>query len=166
MLCRLLSGEGKFIYTKDVRLFKINDQIFAGSSSKKALPVKVRWTRPVTGKGKEISFINNGKEYLIIDGLHDLDPLSRAIAEDELEKSYFLPRINTILRTEVFQGNRYFDVITDRGKCRFVIKNPFTSIRKISEQGLLIRDVVGNQFIIEDLRVLDDKSRGELEKIC
>ena len=129
------------------------------------MPVKVRWTRPLSGKGKEISFISNDQEYLIIEGLHVLDPLSRAIVEEELEKSYYLPKINNIVRTEVFQGNRYFEVETDKGRCRFVIKNPFTSIRKMAK-GVLIRDVVGNQYIIEDMERLDKKSRGELEKVC
>ncbi len=119
----------------------------------------------MSGKGKEISFISNDQQYLLIEGLHVLDALSRAIVEEELEKSYFLPKINKIVSTEVFQGNRYFEVDTDKGRCRFIIKNPFTSIREMA-QGVLIRDVVGNQFIIEDLRRLDEKSRRELEKIC
>lgn len=129
------------------------------------MPVKIRWTRPVSGKGEEISFISNDQEYLIIEGLHALDPLSRAIVEEELEKSYYLPKINEIVSTEVFQGNRYFEVQTDKGRCRFTIKNPFTSIRKMA-QGVLIRDVVGNQYIIEDMEGLDEKSRRELEKVC
>lgn len=129
------------------------------------MPVKIRWTRPVSGKGEEISFISNDQEYLIIEGLHVLDPLSRAIVEEELEKSYYLPKINEIVSTEVFQGNRYFEVQTDKGRCRFIIKNPFTSIRKMA-QGVLIRDVVGNQYIIEDMEGLDEKSRRELEKVC
>jgi len=129
------------------------------------VPVKIRWTRPVSGKGEEISFISNDQEYLIIEGLHALDPLSRAIVEEELEKSYYLPKINEIVSTEVFQGNRYFEVQTDKGRCRFIIKNPFTSIRKMA-QGVLIRDVVGNQYIIEDMEGLDEKSRRELEKVC
>ncbi len=129
------------------------------------MPVKVRWTRPVSGKGKEISFISNDQEYLIIEGVHVLDPLSRAIVEEELEKNYYLPKINEIVRTEVFQGNRYFEVNTDKGRCRFVIKNPFTSIRKMAK-GVLIRDVAGNQYMIEDMGELDEKSRSELEKVC
>jgi hypothetical protein len=34
------------------------------------------------------------------------------------------------------------------------------------QKGVLIRDVVGNQYIIEDMERLDKKSRGELEKVC
>lgn len=129
------------------------------------MPVKIRWTRPVSGRGKEISFISNDQEYLIIEGLHVLDSLSRAIVEEELEKSYYLPKISAIVHTEVFQGNRYFEAETDKGKCRFVIKNPFTSIRKMAG-GVLIRDVVGNRYLIEDLSGLDEKSRREFEKVC
>ncbi|HEX3018914.1 MAG TPA: DUF1854 domain-containing protein [Chitinispirillaceae bacterium] len=127
--------------------------------------MKLRWTRPLSGKGKEISFISSGREYLIIDGPHVLDPHSRAIVEDELEKNYFQPEIIEIICTEVFQGNRYFEVITNKGKCKFVIKNPYTSIRKIPGGGLMIRDVVGNQYVINSLDELSDKSRRELEKI-
>lgn len=102
---------------------------------------------------------------MIIDGPHVLDPHSRAIVEDELEKNYFQPEIIEIICTEVFQGNRYFEVITNKGKCKFVIKNPYTSIRKIPGGGLMIRDVVGNQYVINSLDELSDKSRRELEKI-
>lgn len=120
----------------------------------------------MNGKGKEISLINGTSEYVTIDSLQSLDQQSRAVAEDALEKNYLIPEIIKIISTDVFQGNRYFEVDTNRGRCRFVIRNPFIAIRKTPEDGMILRDVVGNQYTIPSLSKLDAKSKHELEKMC
>ena len=128
-------------------------------------PVTVVWLRPATGVGKEISLLIEDRESVILESLHELDESSRCIAEEELEKNYIIPRIFKITRTDVHLGNRYFEAETDRGKSRFVVKNPFVNIRETVGDGVMIRDVVGNLFTIRSLSELDAGSLRELEKV-
>lgn len=151
---------------KKLNLFKMGDQIFENGKDGNILSVKILWARPVSGKGKEVLLIKENGEYEIIDGLDVLEPQSRTIIEDALEKNYIVPKITEIIRTDVFQGNRYFTVKTDRGACKFVIKNPYVSIRRMDEDGIHIVDVVGNQYLIPSVKELDLRSKKELEKVC
>lgn len=135
------------------------------NSEHNEIPVSIAWLRPITGKGKEITLIGEQNEICVIELLDELDSNSRIIAEEELDHNYFVSHIERIIKTSVHLGNRYFNVMTDKGKCDFVVKNPFVSIRKYGVDGLHIRDTVGNLFVIESLKILDEKSKIELEKV-
>lgn len=129
------------------------------------IPVTIAWLRPISGVGKEFTLIGEHNELEIIENLEMLDSSSRKIAEEELETNYIIPRIKKILKTQVHLGNRYFDVSTDRGSCSFIVKNPFVCIREYGNDGLFIRDTVGNLFVIESVEALDEKSKTELENV-
>lgn len=50
------------------------------------VPVRIVWARPLSGRGKEIAFLDDSKQTVaMIDGLHVLDSVSRAIAAEALE---------------------------------------------------------------------------------
>jgi hypothetical protein len=129
------------------------------------IPVTIAWLRPISGVGKEITLIGEQNELEIIDNLEMLDFASRKIAEEELETNYLILHIKKIIKTQVHLGNRYFDVCTDRGCSSFIVKNPFVCIREFGNDGLFIRDTVGNLFVIESVETLDEKSRTELENV-
>jgi hypothetical protein len=129
------------------------------------IPVTISWLRPISGIGKEISILGEQNELEIIDNLEMLDRASRKIAEEELEINYLVPHIQKIKKTQVHLGNRYFEVCTDRGDCSFIVKNPFVCIREYGNDGLFIRDTVGNLFVIDSVKALDEKSKIELENV-
>jgi hypothetical protein len=141
-----------------------NDTLLKKTDSAE-IPVTIAWLRPISGVGKEITLIGEQNELEIIENLEMLDSESRKIAEEELETNYIIPHIKKILKTQVHLGNRYFDVCTDRGCCSFIVKNPFVCIREYGNDGLFIRDTVGNLFVIESIDALDEKSKKELENV-
>jgi hypothetical protein len=128
-------------------------------------PVTISWLRPVNGFGKEISVIGEKNEIEIVEHLDKLDCESRKIAEIELTNKYLITHIKKIIKTSVHIGNRYFDALTDRGKCSFIVKNPFVCIRQVASDGLFIKDVIGNLFVINSISELDHQSREELKKV-
>ena len=148
----------------EVKLTKKGDQVLATDTKGEQFPVDIVWLRPATGIGKEISLLTENNRSIVIDNINRLDQLSQKIAQDELKKNYIIPEIRRIINTRIYLGNRYFEVETDRGDFKFVLKNPYTAIRK-SGDGLLIRDVMGNIYAISDISQLDKKSRIELERI-
>lgn len=137
----------------------------AAQISHDELPVTLTWLRPVNGVGKEVSVMGDDHEIAVIENLEQLDQESRKIAESELENNYLISHIRQVLKTSVHIGNRYFDVVTDCGKSSFVVKNPFVCIRHVDVDGLFIRDVVGNLFVIDSISQLDERSKNELNRV-
>ncbi len=153
------------MHNNSIKLYRIHDQVFMKNDDQDDIPVSIVWLRPTTGWGKEVSLIGVHNEVVILDCIDQLDSDSRCIAEEELEKNYFYIDILRLIRTDVNLGNRYFEVETDRGKSRFVVKNPYVDIRPTGNDGVIIRDVVGNRFRIKSLSELDNWSRREFEKV-
>jgi len=130
------------------------------------VPVTVVWARPVSGRGKEVSFLDGKKrEVLMIESLAELDAESRAIAEEALEGRYLIPKINRVLKAEVHFGNRFWDVETTLGRRSFAMRDPNTSVTRLSSDHLILRDVLGNCYEIPSLSELDDESRNRAEMV-
>jgi hypothetical protein len=147
-----------------VKLKRKGDQVLATDTKGEQFLVDIVWLRPATGIGKEISLLTENSRSIIIESIDKLDQLSRKIAREELNKNYIIPVIKRIVSTQIYLGNRYFEVETDRGDYKFVVKNPYTAIRE-SGDGILIRDVMGNLYSITDISQLDRKSQNELDRI-
>ena len=105
-----------------------------------------------------------GRELGIIDNLSRLDPMSRRIARDEMEKSYFLPRIKDVFEVEEKLGVATWKVETDRGLRTFQVRRPRQNLRKIGHRRLIIRDVDGNRYEITDWTALPTRSKRLFEE--
>lgn len=141
------------------------DQIHICFDKRGPLPVILVWTRPTTGFGKEISIIHDNCEVAFVEDISEFDSESAALAREELEKRYLIPKITRIADADVHLGNLYFSVDTDWGSKSFIMKNPFTSIRPFDKDGMLISDVMGNLFLVPSYSRLDTRSRKVLEKV-
>ena len=153
--------------SKKITLVRKLDRVFIKfGDSDKEVPVKLVWTRPVSGKGQEVSIIGKEKkEILMLKDLNSLDQDSRKIAEEELEKRYLIPRITQVIRTHASFGNRYWDVQTDRGHRKFAMKDPRKNVIWVTNDQLIIRDTLGNRYEIESFSRLDTWSKAEVEKV-
>lgn len=98
-------------------------------------------------------------------GVQRLDPASRALAEEELARRYLAPRIVRVLRSIVNFGSRYWDVETDRGIRRFIMKDPNKNVFWVTDDHLVLRDTLGNRYEIVSLRALDEASRAEIDRV-
>ena len=126
----------------------------------------VNVARHISGKGQEVSIVGEDKkEILMLESLDRLDPESRRVAEEELEKRYLVPKIIRVINTRAHFGNRYWEVETDRGRRRFAMKDPNKNVIWLSGDQLIIRDTLGNRYEIESFSGLDPASRAEAEKV-
>ncbi|MDD5677848.1 MAG: DUF1854 domain-containing protein [Kiritimatiellae bacterium] len=148
-----------------ITLYRKLDQVFAHCEGREDAAVTPVWVRPVSGKGREVSFLAEKEEFAMLKSLDELDPESRRIAEEELSQSYFMPEIRRIIKTEARFGNRYWEVETDKGPRAFAMKNPYINIKWIGNDEVLIRDVIGNMFHISSYAKLDEASKLEFEKV-
>ena len=130
------------------------------------IPVTLVWARPISGQGSEISLMDEKKqEVLMAEGLDAFDGDSRVIAEEELGQRYLMPRITRIHETQTQFGNRFWQVDTNHGTKAFVTKSPHKHVTWVSDDRVVLRDVLGNRYEIESLSMLDSHSRQEAEKV-
>jgi len=91
-----------------------------------------------------------------------LDEESQTILNEQLEKTYFIPRILRIndVREEYFV--MHFDVETNRGHREFEVKGK-ENFRSLPGKRMLITDADTNRFLVHYKR-LDSRSRSLIEK--
>lgn len=102
------------------------------------------------------------KEIGMVEDLHALDKDTAAMLTEQMNIRYFTPVITRILDIKDEYGYAYFDVLTDRGACRFTIHMNGGSVVRLTDTRLLISDLDGNRFEIPDTRKL---TAGELKKL-
>lgn len=102
------------------------------------------------------------EEIGIIRSLNDLDKETTEIIREQLNIRYFTPEIKKIIDIKDEYGYAYFDVLTDRGACRFTIRMNSSAVIRLTETRILIVDIDGNRFEIPDITKL---SATELKKL-
>jgi hypothetical protein len=100
----------------------------------------------------------DGKEIGVIADPSALDPESREVALEEMEKRYFIPIVQRVVRTKEDYGSIVWEVETDRGERTFTVRNMKDSIVELGASRILLVDVDGNRFEFPDIHRLDAKS--------
>lgn len=103
------------------------------------------------------------KEIGILDNVSSLTKDQAAMVRDELEKRYFNPIITEVESAKMKMGYVYFDVVLTTGKKVFTVKDFSRNIRQLDSNRLVITDVDGNRYLIENYEALDTKSKKRLE---
>jgi len=84
---------------------------------------------------------------------------SRRILDEELDRRYFTPVIEKIYSLTEEYGQHRWDVMTDRGRRVFYVRNWRDSVHELSPVRYLIVAVDGSRYEIRDVDMLDAKSR-------
>ena len=150
------------------RLTRAGDKIlYHAPDDPTPVGVKIRWARPLSGRNREVSLIDAEKktEVLYLESLDELDPDSRTIAREELERSLVLPRITRVDRADPQFGNRYWWVDTDRGPAHFLMGSPETHVIRPAPDRMIVKDVMGNCYEIWPVSGLDAHSLVEMDKV-
>lgn len=101
-----------------------------------------------------------GRELGLLADPRRLDRESRDIMMAQADQTYFMPRITRIFRvSEEVGGVATWQVETDRGWSTFESVPRSESVWFVGRGRVLIRDVDGNRYLIEDLDSLDPRSR-------
>ncbi len=128
--------------------------------------VKPVWAAPLSRPGKYLALLDGkGNEIILLPTLDDLEPASREAVLSEVRLRYLTARVLAVSHARQEFGVTYWSVVTDRGARDFVTQNLQENAVWLSGSHLLLLDVDGNRFEIEDLARLDDKSRHLVETI-
>jgi len=130
------------------------------------LKVMVARAFPMSEPSRHVGFLDgNGKDIGIIEDIRKLDPESRRIAEEELDKRYFMPKILRVLKLNHEYDISYFLVETDRGQRDFTVRGHHENCVEVSPDRYIIEDVDGSRFEIPDVNRLDARSQSLLARV-
>ncbi len=99
-----------------------------------------------------------GHELLWIDKLANLPETMARLLQEELEQREFMPEIRAIRHVSSFATPSTWEVDTDRGPTRLVLKGE-EDIRRLGPNALIIADHHGLQYLIRDRQALNHQSR-------
>ena len=133
-----------------------------GTAHEGVVPVRAF---PIAAPQEGLSLVGaDGHELLWIDRMDTLPAPQRQLLEEELAVREFVPTIEKIVAVSSFSTPSTWDVITDRGAARLVLKAEEDIRRLAGRTRLLIAAGEGGQFKVPDTTALDKHSRKLLER--
>jgi hypothetical protein len=105
----------------------------------------------------------DGREVAWVPRLTDLTEDLRKLIEEELAAREFMPQIRRIVSVSTFSTPSLWQVETDRGEARLVLKGE-EDIRRLKNGALWISDSHGIAYVIPKRQDLDRQSRRMLER--
>ena len=105
----------------------------------------------------------DGKEHAMIRTLADFPEETANIIRAELDRKYLCPVIKTIKSLKEKLGYSYWTVDTDYGVLEFSVYDTYRNIARVGGGMLIITDVDGNRYRIDDYEALDRRSFKKIE---
>ena len=128
--------------------------------------VYLHWCFPFSQLGEYVSVRENeDKEVGIIKSLEGFSTEALHLIIDELNNRYFTPTIRKIHSLNEEFGYTYWDVDTNAGRCRFTVQLGRNAITILEASKLLLHDVDGNRFELEDYHTVDVKQLRIIENL-
>jgi len=93
----------------------------------------------------------------LVRSLSDLSEEAAALLREQMDLRYFLPQIIKVNSIKDEYGYSYWDVVTDKGGCRFTCRTGGNTVAKPSENRLMVTDINGNRFELADITKLTPK---------
>lgn len=106
-----------------------------------------------------------GQEIGVITDLEMLDPESRRVVEEELERTYYIAKVKRIKSLKDLYGFTEWVVETEIGERKFLTWGLHNSVIDMGERRLIIWDIDNIYYEIEDWSRLDPKSLSYIKRI-
>ena len=119
---------------------------------------------PIQSPDDGIAMVHtDGHEVAWIDSLSELSEPAQSLIREELATREFMPEILSIERVTSFSTPCTWQVQTDRGDTRFVLRGD-EDVRRVGATILLVTDSHGIQFLIRDRTSLSKASQKILDR--
>jgi hypothetical protein len=104
-----------------------------------------------------------GREYAMIRNLSEMPAEAQEIIRAELDRKYLCPTVTRIKSLKEKLGYSFWEVETDKGDMSFSMHDTYRNIARVGDGMLIISDVDGNRYRIDDVAALDRKSFKKIE---
>lgn len=119
---------------------------------------------PISAPEEGLSLLNqDGQELVWIASMNNLPLPTQQLIEEELAQREFMPVIQRINHVASYTTPSTWDVETDKGHTKFILKAE-DQIWRLTPTSLLITDNHGVNFLIRDLARLDKHSKKLLDR--
>ena len=119
---------------------------------------------PIAAPGEGVSVLDEGGHELAwVPRLAELPEPQRTLLAEALEQREFMPVLKRLRSVSSFGTPSTWDVETDCGDTRFVLKGE-EDIRRLGPGLLIVNDAHGVQYLIRDLNSMDRASRRLLDR--
>jgi hypothetical protein len=119
---------------------------------------------PISDPQRGLALCNaQGRELIWIDDIASLPADVRSVLNAELAQREFLPKILRIFRISLEVDPCEWEVQTDRGRTKFVLKSG-DDVRRLDRERAIVTDAHGIRYLIADPQSLDRHSRRILER--
>jgi hypothetical protein len=119
---------------------------------------------PISDPPHGLSLLSaEGHELAWIDDISELPQATRSTVESELAQREFLPQIRRIVGVSLQIDPCEWQVETDRGPTKFVLKSE-DDVRRLDDLRATVTDAHGVRYLIPDTGSLDRRSRRILER--
>lgn len=161
-------GELEYLDPTTLHFMKRGDALMLTVENDRSF-LKVRAVRafPLSELSEFIGLLDatSGKEIGMLRNLCDVDAGARQLIQHEIDKRYFVPKVTKIVSAKKEFGTIYWDVETDRGGRKFVMRGLRDSVHEIEPGRYLINDVEGNRLEVPQLEGLDPRSLTIWDKV-
>jgi hypothetical protein len=161
-------SEIKYVSGDQVKLSRRAESLFLDAKIGDELHSNVHLIRafPLSKPHEMISIRDaENKEFGIIESLTTLEPESKTLAEEELDRRYFTPAITKINSLKNEASMWRFNVETTRGPSDFFVRNWRDNAHELTSGRWQITSVDGGRYEILNLDSLDDKSQILIEQL-
>jgi hypothetical protein len=134
----------------------LNGNVYEGVTPVRAFPVQAP-------QSSVALMSTEGKEIFWIDRLADLPEDVSTLINEEIGSREVMPVIQKLLSVSTYSTPSTWDVFTDRGQTKFILKGE-EDIRRLGVSELIITDSHGLRFHVLDMLALDKHSRRLLDR--
>jgi hypothetical protein len=118
---------------------------------------------PVSDPNHYYGFLDGGgKDIGVVEEPTRMLPASRTVAEEELDKRYFMPVVERIVEIREDYGTLVCTVDTNRGRKTYLIRSIKDNVVELPGGRMIVTDVDGNRFEFPDVNALDARSQNSL----
>jgi hypothetical protein len=97
--------------------------------------------------------------------MKELDAESRHVVESELKQRYFTPQIRRVISVEEQFGVSTWDVDTDHGPRRIIVRNIRESTYPLGPNRLMMTDTDGNRYEFPNVSAVGAKAQQVLARV-
>ncbi|MCL2531091.1 MAG: DUF1854 domain-containing protein [Oscillospiraceae bacterium] len=156
----------EFTQPGDVRFFRnAQDFLSLELGGETHARVQLRRALPLTDPGRFICVADmEDKELAVLEDITQLEEEQAALVAAELELRYYTPVITAVHSIKEKMGSYYFDLSIGEHKKNAAVKDITKNLRQLpGSSTIVLTDVDGNRYLIEDLRVVKKKALRLLE---